>query len=372
MCRCLILPNVLISAEKPRSLRRPVPRLSSLFIAMMTPLGMEPLYTIPAPPCPIMFSSFKHSTTSSTLYSSFLNALSFQALLDFLIFSVRATIMHLNHITADKNAAAVPKIKTVIMSIRFVVQEWPEKSLKERSRTVKLLICPSSLGIEPIKMCEILGKHLGGKLAGEVIVLEIKYIKQRQIEEPRRDGSIERVLLNTNLIQGLALAQVLRKRNLNRPFRPRFTGSSTRPNFEEFLPSYYYLKGPNTPNSPNRRVPPEYDLLFCSCSTTERIAVLDSLDLEEFHQKVAKAELTKILKLRQACRYSSGKWLLSRLFDILMALMEVSFAISDGSAPVRLTEERVKFKSLSSSPISGGREPKSGTPDMAIEMTRES
>nr|GMD84101.1 hypothetical protein CQW23_09961 [Ipomoea batatas] len=229
MCRCLILPNVLISAEKPRSLRRPVPRLSSLFIAMMRPSGMEPLYTVPAPPCPIMFSSFKHSTTSSTSYSSFLNA--------------------------------------------------PEKSLKERSRTVKLFISPSSVGIEavsrfldklsafklprkeisfgifpvklfalksrefscvhreieagisPVKLlllksmitsffkCEIsLGifpenllewrDNFQRKVAGEVIVVEMKSIKQRQIEEPRRDGSIERVLLNTNLIQGLALAQI--------------------------------------------------------------------------------------------------------------------------------------------------------------------
>nr|GMC90433.1 disease resistance protein RPM1-like isoform X1 [Ipomoea batatas] len=393
--------------EKPRSLRRPVPCLSSLFIAMMTPLGMDPLYTVPAPPCPIMFSSFKHSTTSSTLYSSFLNALSFQALLDFLIFSLRATIMHLNQATTDKNAA-VAKIKTIIITIFGFVQEWPEKSLKERSRTVKLLISPSSLGIEPIKICEILGKHLGGKLAGEVIVLEIKYIKQRQIEEPRRDGSIERVLLNTNLIQGLALAQLpshtqifrysaadVVYRNVQKPqsavssevYRVSMPGSSTQPNFEEFLPSYYCMKGPDSPNSPNRRAPPEYDLTGCSRTTTECVAVLDSLDLEEFHQKETKMEFTKILKLRQACRYSSGeaiflsaipskispgKWPLNELFEIVMALMDVSFAISDGSSPVRLTEARVKFKSLSSSPISGGREPKSGTPDMAIEMTRES
>jgi hypothetical protein len=44
-----------------------------------SPLGIDPLYTIPAPPLPMMLSSFKQSKTSSAVKSNRWNAASFQA-----------------------------------------------------------------------------------------------------------------------------------------------------------------------------------------------------------------------------------------------------------------------------------------------------
>ncbi|KAK1274707.1 hypothetical protein QJS04_geneDACA015931 [Acorus gramineus] len=95
MCRCRILPSVCISAENPWSCEvgPPRPIAGNLFTATSSPLGMVPLYTMPAPPFPITFSSFKESKTSSHVKSRRWNAVSFHARASLARFNERALMM---------------------------------------------------------------------------------------------------------------------------------------------------------------------------------------------------------------------------------------------------------------------------------------
>lgn len=55
-----------------------------------------------------------------------------------------------------------------------------------------------------------------------------------------------------------------------------------------------------------------------------------------------------------------------------MCLMAVNLDISRGKGPVRLSEKRIRVRSLSNSPIWGERVPKRGTLEIFRAMTRES
>ncbi|KAH0450554.1 hypothetical protein IEQ34_021246 [Dendrobium chrysotoxum] len=93
MCRCRILPRVWISAENPWSLDEPRLIASRRFTATCSPLGMLHLYTMPAPPLPMMFSSLRQSSTSSQVKSRCWKAVSFHTLASLTCFNDLALIM---------------------------------------------------------------------------------------------------------------------------------------------------------------------------------------------------------------------------------------------------------------------------------------